>query len=352
MRKFMRIYVRVLSLVVVMAMILVIPAVEADEGDKVTVTSENAEQILLEFGADQEMIDIMSEDDKLSMAYAVVSSPELVQMTSQEIKVDEFAEINKICNYTDEEFIENGYTQEQIAEVKEQISILKNMNDTEIIEQTGFEQNHVNKLRAAMELTEEQYTNYKSIQKLAAVDRKDYLDDGTIRLWFNLFPTTVMCTPVCYNVQLMYSWDGFVWFKEDDQIGIAWGGEIDATNYRCHAAYKGVGISSMYDNVVDRYYNDPIKIFPQAGVVWEFPFTEKILGGPYTRTLQSGSASCWIYQNVKENKATTVTATYAHKTLSITGAGISVSGNSVSASLSVSAGYDEHGPLWISGVQY
>lgn len=38
--------------------------------------------------------------------------------------------------------------------------------------------------------------------------------------------------------------------------------------------------------------------------------------------------------------------------LSITGAGISVSSNGVSASLSVSAGYNEHGPLWISGVKY
>ena len=352
MRKFMRIYVRVLSLVVVMAMVLVIPAVEADNDNKVTVTSENAEQILLEFGADQEMIDIMSEDEKLSMAYAVITNPELVQMISQEIKVDEFAAINKICNYTDKDFIENGYTQDEITEVKEQINILKSMNDAEIIEQTGFEQKHVDRLRVAMELTEEQYTNYKSIRNTDAVDKKDDLDDGTIHLWFNLFPTTAMCTPVCYNVQLMYSWDGFVWFKENDQIGISWGGEIDATNYRCHAAYQGVGISSMYDNVVERYYNDPIKIFPQAGVLWEFPFTEKILDGPYTRTLQFGSASCWIYQNVKENKATTVTATYAHQTLSITGAGISVSSNGVSASLSVSAGYNEHGPLWISGVKY
>lgn len=141
-----------------------------------------------------------------------------------------------------------------------------------------------------------------------------------------------------YNIQAIALWKGTPSFQNEDQFALSWAGDFAAVNYSSAAYWKMRGISGT--KKVD---NALTKITPNAGIAYNYLCGRNSPSAPYdpwyvqinvTLEREKGSG----------NAAANVVAAYAHKTVGVSGIGVSFSATGPTFSVSGGTKYEEASP--------
>jgi hypothetical protein len=274
-------------------------------------------QILKDFGFSD--FEISHIDDIEYLAQTILTDPESISITRETTSIDEFS-LMRECLYTpDSELLKKGYTNDQINIARDTARELLSMS-TDELKQTG--------------------KNITSSQVKAQLG----FDNGIMPMAIS---TTDLMTslivikkaysdyPVHYTVYFSFEWQDVPLLTLDDEIAVAWGGNLVANNYSSTFEYL-YGVERNYASSV---VESPIN----AGAKYYFPL--RAASGTTTAIpLIRGVVSFELYQRSAAGLDSKVIAAYGHRILNILGPGISIStsGNGVllSPSFSFGLGYD------------
>lgn len=308
----------------------------------VVATKQNAEQILVDFGMDKEQAAEMDAEEKMNMAKAILRNPETVQMTDSVVNFDRIEELETVVNASDEMMIDAGLSKDEITYYRNQAEELNEMSDQELAKNYHADATEVKMIRMALEPDESYIQNKKELKN--TVTSSSTISSSTLTLSLSSYDnSSSTCKKVSYRVSGYYRWKSEPLFKSEDQLGIAWGGGLAQMDHKrvynrsmgrtTTLTVNGTGSSNTAVSRIEQTTN--------AGLIHYFAL--QIGTGSNARPVEkymSGYTHVTIYQTKRDGKSADLIGKYAHKILTITGAGLSVSKSGASASFSTSSGYD------------
>lgn len=123
---------KVMSLLVVFALIFSFATVSVYAADEATVDSE---AILVENGFSEDNIDALSETVKEELVQALEENPDAVDIKTTVLEIDNLAEVESFLSYTDQELIDMGADPDAVIAARRELEEESNKTEAQIAEE-------------------------------------------------------------------------------------------------------------------------------------------------------------------------------------------------------------------------
>lgn len=307
-----------------------------------TLTNEQVDKILLDFGYDKDIIDIMT--GKQELAEMILSEPESVTMNSSVSEFNELQYLEFIVNNTDDELIDYGMKQEEVEKNRALIEDLRNTSNGDLSKKLHRSNVDIKLVKMAIEPNDEYSNEY--------ILNNNISTSGTIGTNKLTFVMTAIKNSrntgkaLSYRVEADYKWNSWPIMMEMDQIAFAWGGDLATlgwsstihmqdmvfhNNYKLRQAYR------VDENPINTGLKFQIKTWESCSNIGHM----LLAGGDCCRFAEKGSVFFTLYQNSADrNRPTKISAYYGHKVLVVSSAGITISDSGLSFGINLGWGFD------------
>lgn len=273
------------------------------------------EQVLLNFGYDAGIVETMEPTARHDLAEAIRIDPDSVDFSQSVYSFDETYEIREYVTSSDEQLAEKGFTQADIAQIRNTIQDLSNSTDQQLKEKYNRSDLDVRALRIALEPGLPLPRSISSSQLTFSVSKNDLGDK-----------------PVAYQFVVSFNWNTLPWLHLDDKVAMGWGGNLATRN----ASSSGTYVNS--DTGSYQYYSASHSESPiNAGYTCTYSRQRG------DKVLRSGTVVLGLYQNYRQGTASKFIAIYGHQTVVGT-IGVTISA-SPSVSFSLKGGWDFSGQV-------
>jgi|GEM_PF-3064392 hypothetical protein len=292
------------------------------------------EQILIQHGFKVETVNALNNEDKNSIATALVSNPSLVDVSTTITEVDNLTEIEKFCSLTNEQLIQTGANLSDILRERKLVETLYTMSDTELQNKFGLSKVEGKLIKRAIEKGKADINNNRLNE---SINNSEVTASGTIsdgQLTYTMASVNQGGTTPNYKVTCSYSWSyPYLLGLYTDQIAIAWGGGFNTKNVSSSLRYQSVNTLSTdwTSTVTSSSYATLISENPNTSLQFGMPQTiTDYTGSNSTLKTRSGSISFNLYQTIKQGFATKIVSNYLHRIIGLSASvDITVSGLSV-----------------------
>lgn len=295
--------------------------------------SSEVDTILQSIGYDEDILGEMEMADKLEIADAVSKDPTSVEVQTSVLSINNISLLEYYTNTEESELVESGLTVEEIDKIKDKIEDLNEMSENKIKEAYDVSSSEAKMIKMATK------KNPKYIKK--DIKGKEVTTSGSISTSEMTFYQTVSnkstSTAPSYDVTISYNW-AKPYFTDifTDSLGVAWGGNMNVKNVSSTAKY-------YYGNYWNGAYSDLKQTTswsrvdtPNKGIEFQTPQSKN--GAAWQN--KTGTIKATVYQTKFQGYDTLIISQFGHKMLSLTGAGVSISGSGPSVSLSFTTAYD------------
>jgi len=347
----MKIMKKVLSVVVMFA--LIVSLMPANSIVKASQDEINEEQVLLDYGVSEKIIESLSELEKQEFAEELLmENPDFVDVQSSVLEIDNLAEIEEFMSQSDEDWIEVGADPEAVATTREDLNELYDMTDEELSKEKDISMTEARFLRKAVEKGKEN-------RKKQNVPRKEMKNpvtaSGSIsssKLTYTQSVSGSSTGAPSYKVNLSYNWNSeYVISIFSDKIIAEWGGSLTTKGFSTAAHYYTGGIGKKLGKWFAQKSMSRTES-PNRNIQFTFPQSVKTpsIHMADAKT-DNGKASFTLYQTKRAGKDTKFVSRFGHRIISVKSAGISFSSGGVSGGLSFGGAWDQT-PQKVTTIKY
>ncbi|MCK1999106.1 hypothetical protein MPH47_18075 [Psychrobacillus psychrodurans] len=281
-----------------------------------TLTNEEVDKILINFGYEKEELPYYFEQNKLDLAQAIQENPENVQKSTSYLRVDNIGLIEYYTNTSDQEILENA-SPENLKAIKEKLNKIDSKSVDELMKENDFSEGEAKLVKSALKKN----PKYKAPKKFG---KKEVTTSGEISSSDLAFTMSVnnksTTTAPSYDVTLNHNWQNPYFFDiVKDNVAAAWGGNLDVKNISALVYYnKGNWYSGKYGAGVGSFAPGST-VSPNTGIVFEFDQSKQ------DAAVQAKSGNYWftVFQNKKQGYSTTLVSQFAHKILTVSNVTVS-----------------------------
>lgn len=329
---------KVMSLLVVFALIFSFATVSVYAADEATVDSE---AILVENGFSEDNIDALSETVKEELVQALEENPDAVDIKTTVLEIDNLAEVESFLSYTDQELIDMGADPDAVIAARRELEEESNKTEAQIAEAKNVSLAEAKYFKKAIDKGHSNYKNksYKSKKSENPVTASGSI--STTKLTYTQSVTNQSTsTQPKYKVNFAYTWKTVYDLAVfTDEIVAGWGGNLNTQSISSTSSYYDWGSSwgSFYKSQAMSKVETP-----NAGIEFKFPqalaYCNLWNNRPKTKT---GSATFTLYQTKKQGYDTKVISVYCHRVISLSSASIGFSKSGPSIGLSIGGAWDQ-----------
>lgn len=284
-------------------------------------TTDNSDEILIDFGMDEDQVLGMDSKKKLELAQSVLVNPDNVDYSETVSEVDEIMAIETVVNSSDDELLACGMEEDDVVNAREIVDELMSMNDEEIKESYGRNDEQIKLLRVALEESDDYYVKNPESTVVSSSG-----NISTSQLTFTL--TTVdtrssTCKAVSYWVGTYFRWNQEPYFQGQDEIAMCWGGNLNSKDlsrdYYNNGDLRATGNGTNYAKVTAPNWLagtvcGTISQTVNAGIVYKLDKGIVISTGPtLTVPISYGYTYHTLYQEKRQGYSTKVLAQYGHR---------------------------------------
>lgn len=275
--------------------------------------------------------------DELEEIYNSILEGKMIGISTNSIEIDELAEIENYVSCSKEQLEFIGLTEEEIEETDKNIDNIRNMSNSELTDNYGWNDTQIKLLRKAIKNGDNARNN--NIEK--KIIKNSVHASGSISssdLSYTQYVYSNSNSKPSYAVRLSYNWSKVYSLAcYDDKIAIAWGGKLNSkSEYGTAYYYNNVGIFSKFTTYANCKKMD-IDCKVQKGIIFTFPQSNGYDANLNKVKTKMGSAGFTLYQTKFKGYDTKIISKYCHRTIAINGATLSISG---SPEITVGAAWD------------
>ncbi len=325
--------VKILSVILAVSTILSLGSVTAFAAETPDYIS-----ILVENGYTTETAEVLPVEDQKEIAEKLLTNPNAVDIATLSMEVDMLSEVEAFFEYSEEDLIAMGASEEKIAETKDELLYYYGLSDANLAKALNVNSIEASMFKKAIEAgmasDEDNKMNKKGVSASGSITSSEmtYTQSKT--------DNSTSSAP-SYAMKLSYTWkEVYALAVFDDKIVAAWGGGLNTKSISSSAKYYNW--SSVGGSFGTHYKSKSMSKTEtvQAGIEFEFPqsvYKDLVSNYPKTKT---GYAKFTLYQTKFQGYDTKVLSNYCHKVISIGGGSIDISASGPSVGLSIGYGYD------------
>lgn len=327
--------VRILAVVLTISSVLSLGSISAFA----TENTDDYISVLVEHGYTKETAEVLPAEDQKEIAEKLLTNPDDVDITTLSMEVDMLSEVESFFEYSEEELIAMGATEEKIVKTREELLYYYGLSNDDLSKELDVNETEAAMLKQAIAAGMESNENPSS--KKCGVTASGSITSSEMTYTQSVTNNSTSSAP-SYAVKLSYTWkEVYALAVFSDEIVAAWGGGLNTKSISSSAKYYNW---STIGGSFGTYYTSKSMSKTetvQAGIEFKFPqsvYKDLSSNCPKTKT---GYAKFTLYQTKFQGYDTKVLSNYCHKVISVGGGSISISASGPSVSLSIGSGYDK-----------
>lgn len=295
--------------------------------------NNDALKVLIENGYSENFVNSLPKTERDKITNAIMANPQDVQIVTVVMQVDNLAEIEAFCAFTDAELIEMGADEAAVKAVRKDIERLFSMSDSEVAQELGISKIEAQMIQRAIKSGKESSGSDAPYERKRGVSASGTITQSEMTYYQTVINNSTSTGPN-YDVILFYNWAAPYYIDIfQDALAVAWGGGLTPKNISGNASYYQRG---TYDfTTYHTSYTFSPDIVPQTGVKFYMP--QSIGLGKN----KMGQAGFGLYQTRWQGYDTNIVSRFAHKVISFGGAEISISSSGPSVGLVIGTAYDQ-----------
>lgn len=284
--------------------------------------------MLEEMGLPDSIIDIMPMEDILLLLSAYQENPEKIYVSSDRITFNPLEKISQYMSMSTEEKIQNGFTENDILQIDQQISEFREMSNEDLIS-LGIPGNEADMYRQTLQsgivpYGEGDVTSSEMDFSLVVYDTSDVEGPD-------------------YQAFVYFNWiQPFFMTELEDKVIVAWGGDLVLQSHSANVTYKvySNGKWGAVSSSQEVDYYDNLSALNESGYYY-FDQSDR-----FACRAQYGRFAFTLEQLGYDNKYSKLVVQYAHQVFAVTGVNAGININFISGevgpevSLDISTAYD------------
>jgi len=283
------------------------------------------DQTLRNHGLQTNIIEAIDSNAKNNIANALRTDPSSVSINTSVTVVDNLAEVEKFCSYTDAELVNMGANSNEVVKERNMIEQWYATPDEQLADNYGLSQVETKLLKKAIDKGKAEFKNRKGSNA-----NNDVVASGTIsegQLTYTEVAVDQRTSAPNYLVTCAYSWSyPYLLAIFNDEIAVGWGGALNTKNVSGGYHLRSVDFTSSNWTDSSVGYTPASITHENPNVSLEFAFPQSF----NSLKTDSGSVSFNLYQTQRQGYDTKVVSNYLHREIGISASvDISVSGLAV-----------------------